>query len=211
MNILVVAGHPDDEVLGCAGTIIKHIKAGDSVTSLILGEGLTARKDFKKRELRVLWRSADKASKYMGTTLIQKSLPDNKFDSISRLEITKIIEEAIGKIKPKVNIDHRYIVEALEPAIRPMKGSSVMKVVCFETPSSTEWNFVRKLFRPNMFVDISEEWEEKRIVLNMYGQEMRDFPHPRSLKAIESLAYLRGAQSGYEMAEAFEILYIRED
>src|SRR3989344_3519958 len=146
-NILVVAAHPDDEVLGAGGTILKHIKAGDKVSLLILGDGETSKArgaDIEKRE-----RQAKEAAEMLGANeLILEKLPDNKFDSLSLLEIVKIVESAVERLMPEVvythwerdlNVDHRLTCQAVLTACRPQPKSGVKKILAFETLSSTEW------------------------------------------------------------------------
>lgn len=224
-NILLIAAHPDDEVLGCGATIAKHVALGDRVWVLILGEGVTSRANLssaqKKRGLNKLRKSAQKASKILGVSkLILEHFPDNKFDSIPLLEIVHKIEEVISDYQPQiiythsksdVNIDHRRTLEAAEAAVRPLPGSKIKQVLSFEIPSSTEWNFIRKPFRPNVFVELKKDQFKKKIrACSVYKDEMRPFPHPRSVEFINALAKVRGAQSGYKLAEAFSLVYCRE-
>lgn len=225
LNILVVAAHPDDEVLGCGATIAKHVEEGSRVWILILGEGITSRvglSDVQKRKgLEKLHKSAQKASKILGVSkLILEHLPDNKFDSIPLLEIVHKIEKVTSDYQPQiiythsrsdVNIDHRRTLEAVEAAVRPLPSSTIQSVLTFEVPSSTEWNFVRELFRPNVFNQIDEKVFAKKIkAISAYSQELKPFPHPRSLEYLKSLAKVRGVQAGFNLAEAFELIYLRK-
>ncbi len=225
LNILVVAAHPDDEVLGCGATIAKHIEAGNRVWVVILGQGVTSRKNLsgggQKEALAKLKKSASQAAQVLGIeNLILKDFPDNKFDSVPTLEIVQVVEDVVDEFKPQiiyshnptdVNIDHRQTIEAVEATARPAIKPYVEKVLSFEVPSSTEWNFTREPFRPNIFVQITEGQLTKKIAsLEAYKQEVRPFPHPRSAEFIKSLAKVRGGQGGFNLAEAFCLIYSRE-
>ncbi len=222
---MVIAAHPDDEVLGCGATVAKYVDAKDIVWTLILGEGITSRKDLDERQkvsdLKELRASAQSANKILGVKrLVTRDLPDNKFDSVSMLDIVHSIEDVVEEFKPEIiyshnptdtNIDHRITIEAVEAAVRPATKPYVKKVLSFEVPSSTEWNFTREPFRPNIFVDVTDEQLAMKIkALKAYGQEMRPFPHPRSAEFINSLAKVRGSQGGFSLAEAFCLIYSRE-
>tara|TARA_Y100001970_G_scaffold292364_1_gene433399 strand:- start:3603 stop:4301 length:699 start_codon:yes stop_codon:yes gene_type:complete len=218
--VLVVAAHPDDEVLGCGGTISRHIQNGDSVHVLILAEGITSRSKLNingrlKKELLSLSESAHRANKILGTTSISiNHFPDNRMDSIDLLDVVKKVEEYIIKIEPNivythhagdVNIDHRITHDAVITACRPQPNHCVKKLLFFETASSTEWNPFGSgtTFHANWFVDISMTISKKIKALEAYSSEMREWPHARSIKNIEYLAHWRGASVGMEAAEAF--------
>lgn len=222
-SILVIAAHPDDEILGGGGAITRHIDEGDSVTVLILGEGYAAR-DVSKKELKTgqeqLEVCAKKALAVLGAPApLRRALPDNAFDTVPLLSVVKEIEKVIADTKPEiiythdagdVNVDHRIVSQATEAAVRPMEGSSIREVRAFEVPSSSEWNFTRPAFRPNVFVALSEEQLKKKIAaMNAYTSEVRGFPHPRSPEYLEALARVRGGQSGSTAAEGFSLLYRR--
>jgi len=220
MNILVIAAHPDDEVLGCGGTIAQHIQKGDKVNVLILAEGATSRKSERNRvefqaELSALEISANQASQILGvSSLSMHDFPDNRMDSCDLLDVVKVIEQSIEKHLPQivythhngdVNIDHRRTHEAVVTACRPIPKHSVHTLLFFEIPSSTEWQppSSATFFAPNWFVDISETLTLKLKALEAYESEMRSYPHPRSPEAIEYLARWRGATIGVKAAEAF--------
>jgi len=219
-NILVVAAHPDDEILGCGGTIARHVQQGDEVSVLILSEGVTARdvnrsRDLRSDELSALGKMAHAAHKVLGSTnLVLHDFPDNRMDSIDRLDIVKIVEEHIAKYQPEivythhagdVNIDHRRTHESVVTSCRAMPHAIVKTILFFEIASSTEWQPPQSAsaFAPNWFVDISQTLTKKIQALHCYEPEMRAFPHPRSYKALEHLAHWRGACVGVQAAEAF--------
>jgi N-acetylglucosamine malate deacetylase 1 len=220
MKVLVLAAHPDDEALGCGGTIAKHSINGDDISVVILAEGLTSRDRYRNREihekeLSELAISAKKANQILGTSsLILHDFPDNRMDSIDLLDIIKIVEDYIQKIKPEIiythhsgdiNIDHRRIHEAVVTACRPYPDQAVKTLLFFEVASSTEWQspISAPFFAPNWFNDISATLECKLLALEAYGSEMHQWPHARSIKALESLARWRGAGIGVNAAEAF--------
>ncbi|GFZ77946.1 PIG-L domain-containing protein [Compostibacillus humi] len=220
-KVLVIAAHPDDEVLGCGGTMAKHAKNNDQVYTAILAEGITSRdkKRDRKRyinEIRDLALAAQKANDILGAASLQMfDFPDNRMDSYDRLDVVKAVEELISKLKPDivythhagdVNIDHRRIHEAVVTACRPIPGKHLVKrILFFETASSTEWMTPGSApgFVPNWYVDITDTLQQKLDALHEYEYEMRDWPHARSIKALEYQARWRGANIGAEAAEAF--------
>ena len=221
-NILVVAAHPDDEILGCGASIAQHISGGDRVCVLILGEGVAARRQLTEEQKEIgisaVLQAARAASNFLGVENLEiRQFPDNSFDSVPLLDIVSEVEEEIRFFHPEViythnysdvNIDHRLVAEAVEAATRPMEGSSIRRVLSFEIPSSTEWNFIKgEFFRPNVFLNVTKYFEKKITALEFYQHEMRDFPHPRSYEYIRSLARVRGGQAGFLYAEAFQLVY----
>ena len=223
MKVLVVAAHPDDEVLGCGGTIARHADAGDAVQVLIVAEGATSRQQQRDREssaeeLSALAHAARQAGSILGAADVELlDLPDNRLDSLDRLDLIKLIEERIDRHQPQVvyvhhagdvNIDHRRLHEAVVTACRPTPGQPVRRLLSFEVASSTEWQppGSSPAFQPNWFIDITTQWQRKRQALETYASEMRPWPHARSIAALEHLARWRGAQVGVEAAEAFCLL-----
>ena len=221
--VFIVAAHPDDEVLGCGGSIARHADAGDHVQVLILAEGATSRQQQRDRvqvnaELSNLARAAQKAGEILGASGVELlDLPDNRLDSLDRLDLIKLIEARIERYQPQivyihhsgdVNVDHRRLHEAVVTACRPTPGHCVRRLLSFEVASSTEWQppGSAPAFQPNWFVDISAQWERKQLALEAYASEMRPWPHARSIQALEHLARWRGAQVGVEAAEAFCLL-----
>jgi len=222
-SVLVVAAHPDDEVLGCGGTIARHAEAGDLVQVLIVAEGATSRLQHRDRgeasdELSVLAQAARKASNILGAAGVELlDCPDNRLDSLDRLDLIKCIEVRMERHQPSlvyvhhagdVNVDHRRLHEAVITACRPTPGQPVRRLLSFEVASSTEWQAPGSapVFQPNWFVDISAQWPLKLAALEAYASEMRPWPHARSLESLEHLARWRGAQVGVGAAEAFCLL-----
>lgn len=219
-KILVIAAHPDDEVLGCGATISKHANDGDEVHVAILAEGVTSRDDRRdpkgrKSELSELSTAAHSAGKILGVkSLALHDFPDNRMDSLDRLDIIKVVEQLINKYQPQVvythhagdvNVDHEIIHKAVVTACRPMPSQPVKTLLFFEVPSSTEWQTSGSAtpFLPNWFVDVSSTIDAKLQALEAYMSEMRPWPHVRSMEAVTHLARWRGATIGSAAAEAF--------
>ena len=201
----------------------KWAKKGHEVHVLIMAEGATSRdksrdRDSRKQELSILAQSAKKAADILGVKSVELlNYPDNRMDSVDMLDVVKSVEEIIEKLQPEVvvthhagdlNIDHQIIHKAVITACRPQPDNSIKRILSFEVPSATEWNspIVDIPFVPNWFEDISDTLELKIKALNAYKSEMRKWPHPRSIKAIEHLAKWRGASSGCEAAESFMLV-----
>jgi LmbE family N-acetylglucosaminyl deacetylase len=220
MQILIIAAHPDDEVLGCGGTIVKHLQNGDEVHVVILAEGVTSRDKVRERESRAgelsqLARAAQGAGRILGVQSVELyDFPDNRMDSVDLLDVVKVVETAVDRYKPDtvythhagdVNIDHRIVHQAVVTACRPLPGQWVKTLLFFEVPSSSEWQTPGSApaFAPSYFVDISNCLDKKLQALETYESEMRSWPHPRSLAAVEHLARWRGSMVGVEAAEGF--------
>ena len=221
-KVLIIAAHADDEALGCAGTIAKHITEGDDVSIIFMTDGVSSRNNSNQLHEAERSSAMDKAMQVLGVKQYQCfNFPDNQMDSVPLLTITKAIEDVIYERKPNIiyshfahdlNIDHQITHQAVMTACRPVQGSSVKKILSFEVLSSTEWQSnSRPSFQGQYIVDISAYWQQKEQVLLCYQEELRDFPHSRSLPCIEALATLRGASHGFAKAEAFQVERILED
>jgi N-acetylglucosamine malate deacetylase 1 len=221
-TVLVVAAHPDDEVLGCGGTIARHAALGDAVYILILAEGQTSRdlsrsKASWQKPLEALQKSSQAAARVLGAKqVVFHRFPDNRMDSVVLLDIVKVVEKHIQMLQPTtiythhagdVNVDHQQTHHAVVAACRPQPGHSVRSLLFFEVASSTEWRPAASglPFVPNRFHDISKHLAKKLSALRAYHDEMRPWPHARSLRAIEALARWRGATVGVQAAEAFVV------
>lgn len=222
MNIiLVIAAHPDDEILGVGGTIARRVREGDVAYALILGEGQISRwTNRSSADLSVvdkLHENSLEAAKIIGYSQIYfENFPDNRFDSEDLLDIVKRIEYYIEKLKPNIiythhygdlNIDHRITCEGVLTATRPIQTCTVKEIYEFETVSSTEWNFGKreKSFCPNVFIDIEESIDLKCEAMKKYESELCIFPHPRSLEMLRILAQKWGSTIGRQYVEAFEL------
>ena len=221
-SVLVVAAHPDDEILGCGGTMTRLAREGHEVRIAILAEGMSSRyahrEDADQRQLQHLHSQAQKAADKVGAKeLVLCKLPDNRLDTVPLLEVVKLVEELIARFRPEIiythhsgdlNADHGVVHRAVLTATRPAAGQAVREIYAFEVPSSTEWAFQRwePVFRPNMFVDIAETLETKIEALACYDTETRKFPHPRSAEALRAIATRWGSVAGLQAAEAFELI-----
>jgi N-acetylglucosamine malate deacetylase 1 len=225
--VLVVAAHPDDEVLGCGGTLARIAGDGGAVHVLLLADGETSRvtgaqSKIESRRLARRRRAAQAASEVLDVASLRLlDLPDNRLDSVDLLDVVQEIEAIVQRYHPSmvlthhaadVNVDHRIVHDAVIAACRPLPGHCVRKLLFFEVPSSTEWRPCgsAQQFSPNWFVDISATLATKIQALKAYEAELRAFPHPRSLGAVESLAKWRGASVGVMAAEAFVLGRYRE-
>ncbi len=219
--VLVVAAHPDDELLGCGGTVARHIQSGDEVHVLILAEGAASRFDRRDQtvENRIdeLRTSAAQAAELLGLNEPRfGGLPDNRMDGLDLLDVVKIIETCVRETSANtvythhsgdLNVDHLVTHKAVVTACRPLPGMSVSHIYAFETPSSTEWvGDPVVAFGPRHFVNVADYLDLKLKALSLYENEMRSFPHPRSLEAVENLARYRGSSVGISAAEAFEVV-----
>jgi len=168
-----------------------------------------------KNQLEKLRKDAIKAGKIIGVNDIEfTNFPDNELDKISNLKLTKTIESVIRIFKPNVvythsqydvNIDHQKTFQATITATRPNIENHIDDVYTYEVPSSTEWSFSSG-FSPNVFVDITKELAFKLKALKAYKNEIHDFPHPRSIESLESIAKRWGSVCGFNRAEAFSLL-----
>lgn len=214
-RILIVAAHPDDEVLGCGATVARLVKEGFVAFTLILGEGVTSRdktRDIKKREneLTGLKKQILKANAVLGVKdSFIYNFPDNRFDTVSLLDIVKVVENIIEKVKPVIifthygkdlNIDHKITYQAVLTAARPLPGVSVQEIYSFEIPSSTEYNYP-STFSPNVFFDISNAFPLKIKAMECYSTELRKSPHPRSQEGMKLYARYWGMRIGLPYAE----------
>ena len=214
--VLVVAAHTDDEVLGCGGTIAKHVAEGDTVFAVFLADGVSSRQDISENEQADRNIAACRAHEILG---IKKSFmlgfPDNSMDSVPFLDVVQALELIVLKIKPEIvythhhgdlNVDHRITHQAVLTACRPQPDTSVREIYSFEIMSSTEWNSPKyERFSPCAYVDITNYLDRKIAALSAYEYEMRPFPHSRSVEHLKILARHRGATVGIDAAEAFDV------
>lgn len=215
-NVLVVAAHADDEVLGCGGAIARHVHDGDNVQVIFMADGVSSRNGDKSDENIKRNQARDEALRILGVSgYIALDLPDNRMDSMPLLDIVQAIEPLVREIQPvriythhqgDLNVDHRITHQAVLTACRPIPGACVREILCFEVMPSTEWaspGFAD--FIPNAFIDIGGFLQVKMDALASYALEMRQPPHSRSLEHIKILAAHRGMSVGVDAAEAFAV------
>jgi LmbE family N-acetylglucosaminyl deacetylase len=219
-RVLVVAAHPDDEILGCGATLARHSREGDAVYIAILGEGITSRADCREQgmdamALRKLREDARRAANIVGANeLFTFDLPDNRFDSVDLLDIVKIVERLKITTQPTLvythhagdlNIDHTLTQRAVLTAFRPLDERQPHGLYAFEVPSATGWNAPTpgNTFCPTHYVNVTATLPAKIEAMEAYRSERRPWPHPRSPRALEVWAQRRGLEVGWEAAEAF--------
>ena len=191
-KVLIVAAHPDDEVLGVGGTVARHVAEGDEVYALILGEGQTSRgrhrEDIDQKVVEALHKNTLDSAKAVGyQEVFFADFPDNRFDHVDLLDIVKVVEQMIEKLHPEIvythysgdlNVDHQYTARAVLTASRPIGDYCVAEIYAFETLSSSEWNFdysAQPAFCPNVFVDITDYYYKKEQAMNCYVSELCNF------------------------------------
>lgn len=218
-KILIVAAHPDDEVLGCGATAKRLQSEGNEVYTLILSAGKASRHEENLAEAQTkLKEELKKANDIIGAKeTFTADFPDNAFDSVALIEIVKKIEAIKNEIKPDVifthhigdmNVDHQLTHRAVLTATRPMKDEPVKEIYSFEIPSSTEWNSFNKdtAFIADVFFDITKTINTKLSAMAEYKSELREYPHPRSLQHIKELAKVNGTKVGLEFSENFMLI-----
>lgn len=213
-RILVVAAHPDDDVLGCGATMARLTADGCAVKVLLLADGVGSRERMPQ-ELEGRQRDAQSALAELGVTDVDiEQLPDNSMDTIPMLDISRMVAARVESFAPDtilthslsdLNVDHRLTADAALIAARPQPGSPVRRVLNFEVPSATGWRPGAETFDPRFHVDVSGFVGAKLAALRHYDVEMRAWPHARSYEAVEALLRWRGASVGVEAAEAFEV------
>ena len=217
--VLVIAAHADDEVLGCGGTIAKHVAQGDEVHVVFMADGVGSRVG----EFGALLRSRVKATEHAMRILNVRSwqaldFPDNRMGSVPLLNIIQSLEAIIARLAPHtiythhygdLNVDHQITHQAVMTACRPVPGSTIREIMTFEVMSSTEWSSVGLApFLPSLYVDITAYQKIKLKALKAYRLEMRPAPHSRSVKHLNCLVQHHGHCVGVEAAEAFMVLRI---
>ena len=215
-SVLVIAAHPDDEVLGCGATLAKVADAGVPIDVVFLADGESSRDGATQKDINDRKDAASRAQELLGIRSIRfLDGLDNALDSVPRLEIIKGVEELVSDISPRhllshhrwdLNIDHQIAHEVAVTLARP-KHYEISSLLFFETPSSTEWrpsNTVQQ-FSPSAFIDVSGFQKIKSRAMLCYERETREYPHPRSADGLDALLRVRGMQAGVEFAEAFEI------
>lgn len=216
MKILVIATHPDDEVLGCGGTMARSASKGDEVHVLVVTRGIPELYPAEFIEkIRAELHEAHNVLKVTQAHFLD--FPAPKMDTVPQHELADGIKNIIEEIGPQtiylphggdIHVDHRAVYLATLVAARPMDSSMVRQLLCYETLSETEWAPPTRdsMFIPTVFVNIADHLETKLKAMSCYRSQLRSSPHPRSLETIRSLAQYRGATVGYPAAEAFSLI-----
>lgn len=214
-NVIVLTPHPDDETLGCGGTLLKYREKGYTLYWLIVtGMGETFTKERQKQRQKEI---KTVANAYGFKDVFQLGFPAAELDCIKMGDIVSRISHVFSKIEPQIvftpypgdiHSDHKVVFDATMACTKWFRYPSVEKVLVYETLSETDFSIDPDVngFRPNVYINIDGYLEEKIKIMNVYASEINEFPFPRSEKAIRSLAYLRGTASGYAEAEAFMLL-----
>lgn len=215
-RVVVVAAHPDDELLGLGATLAKHVRAGDEAHAVILAEGATSR--YAEGMAGVLDDASKRAGEVLGLSSVRSCwLPDQRLDAVALVEVTQAVESVLGELQPEivythfpgdVNLDHGVVARATWTACRPYVLPGLRRFAVFETPSSTEWAWPLDggTFAPNLFVDVTKTLSTKLEAMACYETELRDYPHPRSLAALANRAAFWGSRVGQAAIEPFQIL-----
>ena len=213
MKILVIAAHPDDELLGVGGTAAVHVARGDEVRMAVMCEGISMR--YSPERHAEVQAQARRSSEILGVTdLVLRDLPDQQLDTLPLTQVAGEVEKLVDEFQPEVvyshfggdvNRDHQVLAEAVLIATRPYAAPFVREILMYETPSSTEWGspVVLPAFQPNVFVDISSTLEKKVEAFLCYSAEVREAPHPRSPEALRDRARYWGSLINRPAAEPF--------
>jgi N-acetylglucosamine malate deacetylase 1 len=223
VKTLVIAPHPDDELLGCGGTLLRRNSEGATLGWLIMTE-ISEEYGWSSERVCERKNEIEQVRKGLGVQpehLFQLSFPTTKLDTFPMGELIDKVSEVFQSFQPEevfiphqgdVHSDHRITFEAVSACTKWFRYPSVKRVLAYETLSETEFSLdSSKVFQPNVFVDISSYLERKLELLRIYGSELGEFPFPRSETAVRALAEFRGATSGFEYAEGFQLLLEREE
>lgn len=213
MKVLVIAPHPDDEILGCGGTIIKHSQAGDEVFRCLVTKAYTP--DWSEEFLRARQVEIKASGEIVG---IKKTyfldFSTAKLDTVPQKELNEALSKAVKEVEPDVlyiphqgdiHKDHRLVFESSLVAAR-LTGSRIKKILSYETPSETEWGQAIEPFIPDIYVNVSKTFDKKIEAMKAYKSEIREYPHPRSLEVLRVIAQKRGSEAGIELAEGFALI-----
>lgn len=218
-NILIIAPHVDDEILGCGGIMAKYQKVNIDVYVAIVTNGyLGAPELFKKEGTEKVRNEALKAHKYLGVKETYfLDFPAPRLDSVPSYKISIEIEKIIRKNnitdlyiphRGDIHKDHCITFKAALVSARPINNNPVKRIYAYETLSETEWAapFADEAFIPTVFIDIEKYIEKKLKAFSFYETQIKEFPHPRSLESIENLSKIRGATVGFKRAESFMLI-----
>jgi N-acetylglucosamine malate deacetylase 1 len=215
-RVLVFAAHPDDEVLGMGGTIAVHVERGDQVRVVVVTDGSSTQYPGDSETRLRKEEEALRAAAELGVMdYVHLDLPDMRLDTLPHVEVNRVVEEHLDDLgaecvytpHPDVNLDHCTLFDSVAVGTRPVPGQTVRRVLTYAPTSSTEWTPAPlNSFVPNWFVDIGEAIERKLAAFAHYETEQREYPHPRSARAIRAAAEFYGASCGCEHAEPFVLV-----
>ena len=215
-RVLVIAAHPDDEVLGMGATIAVHTARGDDLRVLVVTDGSSTQYPGDAEIRGRKEQEALRAAKELGVDdYVHLDLPDMRLDTLDHIDVNKVIEEhvrdfgpqVVYTVQPDVNQDHRVLFDSVAVATRPIPGQPVRRLLTYAPTSSTEWTPAAvNWFVPNWYVDVTETLERKVAAFAHYETERREYPHPRSERAIRATAEFHGTSCGYEYAEPFVLV-----
>ena len=221
MKVFVIAAHPDDEIFGCGGTLLKHAENNDQIYLLFFTDGVSSRKLGKEKGMQKkikdrYFQSVSVGKKIGIRKIYREYFEDNQLDKVPLLDIVNVVEKYKNIIDPDLvythfyndlNIDHRKVSEATVTAFRAKRRSNCKKILFFETLSNTNYMPNNNNFMPNYFVDISKHLKKKLNLCKIYKDEIKN-SQGRSLPSIKILAQYRGNESNYKFAEAFQVYRI---
>jgi LmbE family N-acetylglucosaminyl deacetylase len=212
MRVLAISAHPDDETIGAGGTLARHVAEGDEVFWCVVTQGYNP--PWSHHVLEEAQRQVNAVQQVMGfREVFRCGFPTVKLNTIPHIELTSAIQAVVDKVLPEVvyapslcdiNPDHRLVCEAALVAARPLPGGTVKRLLSYEIGPTVRYGATA--FQPNVYVDIAAYLDKKLQAMACYHTELREYPHPRSLRGLEQIARERGLSVGLEAAECFQLL-----
>ena len=220
MKSLVIAPHPDDEVLGVGGTILRRKSEGASIAWLIV-TSINLESGWTDQQIKLRSKQIKNISSFFGfDSVFELGYTSRELDSVPKLEIINKMTNVFQDFQPEeiflphysdIHSDHRVTFEAVTSCTKWFRHPYIKRILSYETLSETDFGLIPHLnFKPNVFINIEQHLENKLNAMSLFTSEIGSFPFPRSLETIDALAKLRGSASGYKSAEAFELLRERE-
>lgn len=216
MRVLVIAAHPDDETIGAGGTIARHVAHGNQVYWCVVTQGYSP--PWSEETLAAARRQVDEVQRVLGIQdVFMCGFPTVKLNTVPYIDLCSALQQVVDQVRPEVvyttprddiNQDHRIVYEATLVAARPLPGSSVRRLLCYEIGPTARFGLPAGStgFVPNVFVDISQYLGKKLEAIQCYRTELREYPHPRSIEGLRLLAQERGLSVGLKAAECFQLI-----
>jgi len=216
---IIISAHPDDEVLGLGGTIPIIKENGGEVIVVIVTDGVSSQYPNDKKMFELRDDQLHNACNILGVNdIIRLDFPDMRLDTVSQLDINNSIEKIVRDVQCDtvfvhhqydVNLDHQILYKSILVVARPKPLKCIRNVLTYQVNSSTEWGArsPQQMFCPNLYVDISSTINKKLEAIKIYSYEIETFPHPRSIEAIKARAKVLGSESGFNYAEAFNLIF----